>query len=685
MHQSINNRNKLNILKPLAFMLVALLLSSCSNAQIQSGKLSLPTIFSNNMVLQRNSDITIWGNGAAGKTVDVKAAWGQTANSVVTKEGKWSLKLKTPDAGGPHYLTIVSGSDSISFKNVLIGEVWLCSGQSNMEMPLGGWPPLDTIFTAAVEIPKATYPNLRFFTVERTTSVTPELDCKGTWSICTPQTASAFSATAFFFGKKLMNELNVPIGLIHSSWGGSPIEAWMGAKSLDKFPEYREFLAGMAKSKEESEKLKSWLEKLPQIDMSEKSGANRWENLDFKDAAFYTTGFDDSKWAVADMPADWMKFGFGNFDGVIWFRTKIDIPANWMNKELTLSLGPIDDMDATFVNGVKVGGYETEGHWQTERNYTIPANLVNSKILVIAVRVLDNMQGGGMYGRAENFRLSLKDTKESVSIAGAWRYLPVAEFRNPKFYLYSGNNFDYTSRPKVTSEINFHSPTVLHNGMITPVTPYKIRGAIWYQGESNTYNPGRYKELFPAMVENWRNLWGDEFSFYYTQIAPYRYGEGTNSQLLREAQFQSLSVPKTGMAVTLDIGNIINIHPGNKKDVGERLALWALAKDYNRNVVYSGPVYKSFVVEPDKIIMTFDHAEGIKLVSKNGSLNFQIAGADKIFHDAEAKVSGSTVVVSSPKVKAPVAVRYCWSDTSEATLFNGAGLPASSFRTDNWK
>jgi sialate O-acetylesterase len=582
-------------------------------------------------------------------------------------------------------LKVVCGVDSIQYKNILMGEVWLCSGQSNMEMPLAGWPPSDTIFTAANEIPIANYPNLRFFTVDRATAISPEEDCKGSWSLCSPSTASTFSATAFFFGKKLMTDLNVPIGLIHSSWGGSPIEAWMGAEPLSKFPEYAEYIKGMEKFKEESEKLKVWLANLPQIDMQGKSGTNIWENLDFGDAMMSNPDFDDSKWQTTEMPSDWANFGFGNFDGVIWFRTIINIPDSWLNKDLTISLGPIDDMDVTFVNGSRVGGYETGGHWQTERNYLIPAKLVNSKSLQIAVRVLDNMQGGGMYGRGESFRIHLKDTQESNSIAGKWKYLPVAEFRNSTFYLYSGNNFDFVSRPKITSEVTSNSPTTLFNAMISPIAPFKIRGAIWYQGESNTWNPDRYTELFPMMVENWRELWGDKFSFYFTQIAPYRYNKGTNSELLREAQFLSMSVPKSGMAVTLDIGNPLNIHPGNKKDVGERLALWALAKDYGKKIPYSGPVYRSHTVENGAVLISFEHSDGLILKPVAGKLNFQIAGDDKVFYEATAVVNGTNVVVSSPMVKNPVAVRYCWNDTAEATLFNGAGLPASSFRTDKWK
>ncbi|GAB1441771.1 sialate O-acetylesterase [Ignavibacteriales bacterium] len=681
----ISNYFFYKILKPLGFLLVAFLFMSCAGAKVDSTKLKLPSIFSDNMVLQQNFEVTVWGNAATGQEVNVIPSWGRSVTTSSDDKGKWSAKIKTPGAGGPYELKVVCGGDSIRYKNILMGEVWLCSGQSNMEMPLGGWPPNDTIFTAANEIPNANYPNLRFFTVERTTSISPEEDCKGSWSLCTPATASTFSATAFFFGKKLMTDLNVPIGLIHSSWGGSPIEAWMGAEPLSNFPEYAEYIKGMENYKEESERLKTWLAKLPQIDMNGKSGTNIWENLDFGDASMSNLNFDDSNWPTTDMPADWSIFGFGNFDGVIWFRTKIDIPDNWMNRELTLSLGPIDDMDVTFVNGTRVGGYETGGHWQTERNYVIPAKLVNSKSLLIAVRVLDNMQGGGMYGRNELFRLRLNGSQESISIAGKWRYLPVAEYKNSIFYLYSGNNFDFASRPKVTSEVTSNSPTTLFNAMINPIVPFKIRGAIWYQGESNTYNPDRYKELFPLMVENWRNLWGDQFSFYFTQIAPYRYNEGTNSQFLREAQFLSMSIPKSGMAVTLDIGNPLNIHPGNKKDVGERLALWALLKDYNKNISHSGPVYKSFSTDRSEIILSFDHSDGLILKPLAGKFNFQIAGDDKIFHEATAVVNGTNIIVSSPKVKSPVAVRYCWSDTAEATLFNGAGLPASSFRTDKWK
>lgn len=681
----ISNYFFYKILKPLGFLLVAFLFMSCAGAKVDSTKLKLPSIFSDNMVLQQNFEVTVWGNAATGQEVNVIPSWGRSVTTSSDDKGKWSAKIKTPGAGGPYELKVVCGEDSIRYKNILMGEVWLCSGQSNMEMPLGGWPPNDTIFTAANEIPNANYPNLRFFTVERTTSISPEEDCKGSWSLCTPATASTFSATAFFFGKKLMTDLNVPIGLIHSSWGGSPIEAWMGAEPLSNFPEYAEYIKGMENYKEESERLKTWLAKLPQIDMNGKSGTNIWENLDFGDASMSNLNFDDSNWPTTDMPADWSIFGFGNFDGVIWFRTKIDIPDNWMNRELTLSLGPIDDMDVSFVNGSRVGGYETGGHWQTERNYVIPAKLVNSKSLLIAVRVLDNLQGGGMYGRNELFRLRLNGSQESISIAGKWRYLPVAEYKNSIFYLYSGNNFDFASRPKVTSEVTSNSPTTLFNAMINPIVPFKIRGAIWYQGESNTYNPDRYKELFPLMVENWRNLWGDQFSFYFTQIAPYRYNEGTNSQFLREAQFLSMSIPKSGMAVTLDIGNPLNIHPGNKKDVGERLALWALLKDYNKNISHSGPVYKSFSTDRSEIILSFDHSDGLILKPLAGKFNFQIAGDDKIFYEATAVVNGTNIIVSSPKVKSPVAVRYCWSDTAEATLFNGAGLPASSFRTDKWK
>lgn len=666
-------------------VILFLLCITLINAQSESMKLKLPAIFSDNMVLQQKTEAAVWGTAEANQKITVKGSWGKSAAVKSKEDGSWIANIKTPKAGGPFVLTVSSGNEKIEYKNVLIGEVWLCSGQSNMEMPLAGWPPQDTIHGATKEIPAANYPNLRLFTVTRATSVVPEKDCKGKWSECTPENASSFSATAFFFGKKLMKELNIPIGLIHSSWGGTPVEAWISGKDLSAIPEYKALLDKFAGSKGELEKLLAWLENCPQIDLTKIDDENIWRDVDLKDKECSTVTYDDSKWLDINMPGSFDKIGFNTFDGAIWYRKQVEIPESWLNKDLIVSLGPIDDMDAAYVNGVKVGGFEKPGYWQVERNHIIPAELVKEKKLTIAVRVIDNQGGGGFNGSAEKFLLHLKGTAENISIAGNWKYLPVAEYRNGKFYVFNASALEYFNRPKLTLEISAYVPTTLYNAMIYPLIPFNLRGAIWYQGESNTGRAEQYKTLFPMMINNWRIDWNNKFSFYFTQIAPYRYGEGTNSHLLREAQFQSMSVPKTGMAVTLDIGIVDNIHPGNKRDVGERLALWALAKDYGKKISYSGPIYKTAKAVNGEMHLTFAHSEGMQVKLRNGKTNFQIAGDDKEFKDANVIVRADKLVLFSPDVKEPKAVRYCWSDIEEATLFNKAGLPASSFRTDDWK
>lgn len=665
------------------FVLLLLAISTVI-CQTEISKLKLPAIFSDNMVLQQKNEAAVWGSAEVNQKVTVTASWGKSVSVNANSDGTWSTKIKTPKAGGPFEVIVSSGNEKIIFKNVLIGEVWLCSGQSNMEMPLAGWPPADTIHGATKEIPAANYPNLRLFTVKRAVSSAPEKDCIGNWSVCTPEMASTFSATAFFFGKKLMEELKIPIGLIHSSWGGTPAEAWTSGKDLSSLPLYKDLMEKFANSKQEYERLFSWLNQLPQINLSQDT-STIWGKLDFKDSECSKINYDDSKWPEINMPGSWDIIGLGNFDGTLWFRKQIEIPETWLNKDLILSLGPIDDMDATYVNGVKVGGFEEEGYWQAERNYVIPAELTKEKNLTIAVRVIDNQGGGGMYGSADKFLLHLKGTAESISIGGTWKYLPVAEYRDTKFYVYEPTNLEFANRPKVSVEVSAFSPTTLYNAMVSPLIPYNLRGAIWYQGESNTGDAEFYKKVFPIMINNWRSDWKNQFSFYYTQIAPFNYGEETSSQLLREAQLLSLSVPKTGMAVTLDIGNVDNIHPGNKKDVGERLARWALAKDYGKKVVVSGPVYKSAKVANGKMILSFDYADQLEIKLRDGKNNFVIAGDDKLFTEAIVEIKGKTLIVSSPNVKEPKAVRYCWSDITEGTLFNGVGLPASSFRTDDWK
>ena len=582
------------------------------------------------------------------------------------------------------YLQI--GDSTIIYKNVLIGEVWICSGQSNMEMPLMGWPPYGLISNSDEEIKNANNSKIRLFTVARGVSDEKEFNCVGSWNELNPQSAASFSATAYFFGRKLYEDLKIPIGLIHTSWGGTPAQAWTSADYLKTMGDFDNILNDIESSKGEIDRYTNWLSSHPVIDLRNNKSESRWENLSFDDNECSQITFNDSLCKEMNLPTYWESKEVGNFDGVIWFRKRIEIPNDWINQELVLSLGPIDDMDRTFVNGKLVGAHEREGYYQTDRIYTVPKELVNSNEILIAVRVLDNQGGGGMWGSKEKLNIHPVNSSELISLAGSWKYLPVAEYKAQKFYVFGVAQNDYYQKPEMKVQISENTPSALYNAMIHPLIPYNIRGVIWYQGEANTENPKQYETLFPTMIKNWRKDWQlEDFPFYYVQIAPYNYGEKIHSELLREAQLKTLSVKNTGMAVTLDIGNPQNIHPSDKKDVGERLADWALAKTYNKKVIYSGPIYKSMKASKDNIVLTFDYAKnGLIIKELNGENNFQIAGKDKIFKNAQVKVQGNKLIVFSNEVKNPVAIRYAFANTSEATLFNKEGFPASSFRTDDW-
>jgi sialate O-acetylesterase len=645
----------------------------------------MPTLFSDHLVLQQKQPVSLWGKAEPGEQVRLTATWGAEAVVVADPSGQWRAQLKTPSAGGPYEVKVTGTSGSKSIKDVLIGEVWICSGQSNMEMPLAGWPPGDPIANSAAEIAAANLPQIRMFTVEHAIASAPASDCRGQWQVCSPATATAFSATAYFFGRTLQQELDVPIGLLHTSWGGTPAESWTSAEFLRSMPEFAQVLDLIKTSQVQVEARQHWLESHPVFSVADKPEADRYINLDLNDTACPASSYDDSRWGTMKLPVSWEN-EIGQFDGVIWFRREVDIPAEWAGLDLFLELGPIDDMDITYLNGERVGGMEEQGLWQANRLYPVAAQLVKPGPNLIAVRVLDTQGGGGLYGRADQLRIYPQGKPESaISLAGDWRYLPVAEYLNGRFYQLDVAGADYFSRPTVAVEISAYTPSFLYNAMIAPLVPYTLRGAIWYQGESNTGRPQQYRTLFPLMIDSWRHAWGGVvFPFYFVQIAPYDYGSDTRSQELREAQMLTLNHPKTGMAVTLDIA-APSIHPPNKQDVGKRLALWALARDYGRKVVYSGPLYKSMKLKGDKITLEFQHTGSGLKAGAAGLTGFEIAGADRRFMPAQAVISGKQVLVFSPQVNQPVAVRYAWSNLATASLFNQEGLPASSFRTDDWE
>jgi len=629
----------------------------------------LPAVIGDNMVLQQGKKVSIWGWAEPNEEVMVGVSWhGMKWGVRASTDGKWMFKMNAPKAGGPYEITL-EGKNKITIKNILVGEVWVCSGQSNMQLAV------QQSANAEQEIAAANYPNIRLFTVERKVADRPQSDCVGSWTACSPQMVAGFSAVGYFFGRELHKSLGVPIGLIHTSWGGTPAEAWTSAGVLKTLDDYKARMEEIERVQTDPAKfenkyqqeLADWLKKISPAGPDGKGSIE--------------PDFNDSSWKQMDLPKLWDDPDLANFDGMVWFRKVVEVPADWVGKELILQLGPIDDMDTTWVNGVQVGSHQRPGQWKTNRRYKIPANVVKSGPNVIVVEVLDTADGGGIYGRPDEMKLMLAGGKadDAISLAGAWRYKKGLD------------QASIPAQPRAPLRIdNQNAPTALYNAMIAPLIPYAIQGAIWYQGESNASRAYQYRTLFPAMITNWRQDWGQsDFTFLYVQLANFMAtkpepNESTWAEL-REAQLMTLKLLNTGMAVIIDIGDANDIHPKNKQDVGKRLAFWALAKTYGKDVVYSGPIYKSMKVESGKAILSFEHVAGGLVSADGGPLKgFAVAGADRKFVWADAKIEGQTIIVSSEKMSEPVAVRYGWADNPICNLYNKEGLPVSPFRTDDW-
>ncbi len=650
--------------------------------QRKPSELVLPSLIGDNMVLQQKTDIHIWGNALPGTRIDVSASWGGTGKSVTGDDKVWSVTMPTPDAGGPFTITVEAPDTTITLDNVLVGEVWVCSGQSNMEMPLAGWPPNDTIMYSAETIASASVSEIRLFNVQRKVSAEPLTGCSGNWEVCSPSSVAQFSATAYFFGLKLYDELKIPIGLIESAWGGTPAEAWMSADILE---ESGEFVSEIKKIKESVPLIagyQSWLDSHKQI-IADASGENQWKDLSFSDDVVPANDFNDSEWPVMKLPGQFEQVT-GDFDGVVWFRRSIDLPEEMSGRDLTLSLGPIDDMDRTYFNGTLVGSHEVAGFWQAERNYDIPKDLPKPGANMIAVRVLDNQGGGGIWGKPGSMKLIENENKSvHIDLEGEWKYQPAAELVGNRFFVFDPSQKDFSSVARPTA-VGPSTPTSLYNGMINPLVNYPVKGAIWYQGEANVGRADQYAKIFPMLITNWREAWNNEaLSFYFVQIAPYVYSgvDSTESAVLRGAQEKALQLPNTGMVVTLDVATVMNIHPPFKKEVGERLANLALSKNYGKDIATQGPVFKSAIAEGNSIRVQFDFVD--KGLVKKGDLltEFELAGQDGKFLKADARIDGNEVIVSSAKIAKPVFVRYCWRNGSTASLFNGDGLPALQFTT----
>lgn len=620
-------------------------------------EVTLPKLFTDHAVLQRDVEVPVWGWASPGEAVTVSIA-GQTLKTMAGKDGNWKLRLAPHPAGGPFEMT-VKGTNTIVLRDLLFGEVWVCGGQSNMQWTLkdSGIPPDPNRDNA---------PDIRMFNVQFDMDYLPKKDVKGgTWQPASVESVERFSAVAYFFGQYLKENLNVPIGLISSNLGATSIETWMSAGALKPFPQFRDVIAtNMASGKN-----------FDQLYADLKTFRKKWDDdFYFKNDPGIAQNWQDpatdiSDWKDIEIPNLWEDAGLSDYDGSVWFRKEFDLPEGFKEETFNIALNQVDDYDIAWVNGVKIGESFGCRNW---RNYFFDAKILKPKGNVLVVRIFDVGGKGGMYTNA---------FWGNPILNGKWKYKPGLKIDAAKF-----------PKPVVPNGSFFTHPTLLYNGGIAPLQPYAIKGAIWYQGESNAERAAEYAGLLPAMIQDWRQGWGQgDFPFLVVQLANY-YPEAaqpgeSNWAELRASQIAALTQLKTAVVAAIDIGEANDIHPKNKQDVGIRLGLAARKVAYGEDVVHVGPVYNSMEVEGDKIRLSFSSI-GSGMVSKNkyGFLRgFAIAGADKKFEWAIGYIEGNSVVVFSPKIKQPVEVRYCWSDNpGPLDFYNVEGLPAMPFRTDDW-
>jgi sialate O-acetylesterase len=636
---------------------------------------TLPHVFSDHMVLQQGQPIPVWGTAAPGERVLVTLGKAKRQTKADT-QGRWRVALPALRAARkqPGLTLTVAGTNTLTCSDVLIGEVWVCSGQSNMQ-----WPTSATV-NAEKELAGANFPQVRLFTVPNITAAAPKDDCGGNWLVCTPETAAGFSAVGFYFGRYLHQQLKVPVGLINTSWGGTICEAWTSADALRaKLPEFNAQLDALANpSMTLQQAMAAYEKKLAERQEAVKAFYDLEDDLAGA-AKTAAAGFDDSAWKTMALPGNWETKGLRDLDGVVWFRRTLTLPASWAGKEIILRPGPIDDVDNTWFNGTLVGGKGRErtgetAFWNIPREYRVPGNLVKAGANTLAIRVFDIAGAGGLWGApADTMYAELADGSEKtrVALAGDWKYSVAYTLPNP---------------PPNPAGPNY--PSVLYNAMIAPLIPYPIRGAIWYQGESNAGRALQYRTLLPTMIADWRARWGvGEFPFLIVQLANFMARSSTPAESawaeLREAQALTVTaLPNVGLATAIDIGEANDIHPRNKQDVGLRLGLAARAIAYKQQVPFSGPTFKAMTVKNGEAILTFDHTDDGLLVMGDGLKGFAIAGPDGKFVWAQARLAGNTVILRADGVKKPTAVRYAWGDNPDASLYNGAGLPAVPFRTD---
>ncbi|HPV62967.1 MAG TPA: sialate O-acetylesterase, partial [Fervidobacterium sp.] len=633
--------------------------------------LVMSKLFSDNMVIQQGVEVPVWGSTTPKDEVTVRFRT-QNIKTKADHKGNWQLKLKPEQIGIGDSLVITTKSDTLVFRSVAVGEVWVASGQSNMEVQMiNNWAPIND---AEKETANANFPDIRLFTVNRNTSITPiDTLISDGWKACTPETAKDFSAVAYFFARNLQQTIKTPVGVIFSAWGGTTAESWTSAEALSMIERYKKEVkriqslpADTIKQREKYEKDNAaYIKKMGELDLGIKG----------TDSIFAKIDLDESDWDTLSIPSLWESSKIGVFDGSVWFRKTIEVKPDWVGKSMTLNVSPSDDYDEAWINGVKVG---QSGLWGEPRHYAVPEGLIKKNGNVIVLRVSDFQGAGGFNGKPED--LSLSYGKEKISLSGVWK---------------CHKGFDLSLiKEKPIKPNSQGTPTVLFNAMIHPLIPYAIKGVIWYQGEENAGKAWEYRDLFQTLITDWRKQWNQgDFPFYFVQLAAHmrRLPQPADEMWpeLREAQMLALQLPNTGMAIAIDAGDAENIHPGNKQVIGKRLSLWALAKCYGESsILYSGPTFNKMDISGDTITLTFNNVgKGLRTKPNKKELKgFAVAGEDKIFHWAKAKITiDNKVILLCDEVKQPVAVRYAWASNPECNLTDSDGLPASPFRTDNWK
>jgi sialate O-acetylesterase len=660
-------------------------------APLATAEISLPSVLSDHMVLQQGSHVPIWGHGEPGETVVVRFA-DQTHTAQANVHGAWSISLDPMVASAESRTLFIDGSDTIEIADVLVGEVWICGGQSNME-----WT-IDRSEDPARERADANRPTIRLIKAPHVTASSPADTIDAVWTLCTPETVGGFTAIGFTFGRDLQDALDVPIGLLSINWGGTRIEPWISRASLAHHPRSHDHMEALGTKQDEWRNLKPEDVERKQAELRAAHARNTASYLDRQLATdpgaseqWFKPTLDTSSWQRTALPREWhtIDASLKDFDGGVWFRKTIDLPASFMGATLALSLGAIDDSDIVWFNGVRVGSL-AEAH-SIPRSYTIKGPIVKGATASIVVLAIDSGGVGGLTGPAAAMNLNRADDKgtnaTAISLSGEW--------------LWKQGSAHNGNRPGAAPALQEpgRSPrdyAAMYNGMISAFAPYGVRGAIWYQGESNANEPAAYTDFMPLLIRDWATTFQrDPFPFGIVQLAAFRpYVETKPAQgewaLLRRAQSDAAkTVDDVGLIVTTDIGDANDIHPKRKREVGRRLSLWARSQVYDQPVdSYSGPVVRHVTFSPTddhgSVVVTFDHADGGLATRDNAPLGgFAVSSeTNGTFHWAKATITGpDEVTLSCPDVLNPTAVCYAWQNNpATATLINGFGLPADGFQ-----